>query len=137
MPYADRKKYSYKELLSAVDDVAEITGEKPCIGIMLFNQFSPKGQTLNYTNSVENILNIINELNPEKCRLSFCEYNSTEELGKAEEYSKEQANLLIEEAKNKGFEAKFFLHLVRKKERHVECLEEKNQNMVYRINGKS
>ena len=55
---------------------------------MLFNQFSPKGQTLNYTNSVENILNIINELNPEKCRLSFCEYNSTEELGKAEEYSK-------------------------------------------------
>lgn len=102
------KKYSYKELLSAVDDVAEITGEKPCIGIMLFNQFSPKGQTLNYTNSVENILNIINELNPEKCRLSFCEYNSTEELGKAEEYSKEQANLLIEEAKNKGFEAKFF-----------------------------
>ena len=102
------KKYSYKELLSAVDDVAEITGEKPCIGIMLFNQFSPKGQTLNYTNSVENILNIINELNPEKCRLSFCEYNSTEELGKAEEYSKEQANLLIEEAKNKGFEAKIF-----------------------------
>lgn len=100
--------YPYRELLRAIDDIVDISGEKPCIGIMLFNQFSPKGKEVNYTNSIENVMEIVNELDARKCRLSFCEYNISDELGDAEDYPRDMVNLLLREVQAKGFEAKFF-----------------------------
>ncbi|RGH94773.1 hypothetical protein DW708_08675 [Ruminococcus sp. AM27-11LB] len=100
--------YPYGEVIKAIDDISDITGEKPCIGIMLFNQFSPKSQRFNYTNSKKNVLDIINRLNPQKCRLSFCEYNSTDDLGKAEVYSRKEVEELLYEVQKRGFETKYF-----------------------------
>lgn len=75
---------------------------------MLFNQFSPKGKGFTYTNSVENVMKIIDMLDPHKCRLSFCEYNASEELGCAEAYPEDMLNYLLREIQTKGFEVKFF-----------------------------
>ena len=100
--------YPYRDLIYAIEDIVEISGEKPCIGIMLFNQFSPKGKGFNYTNSVENVIKIIDVLDPQKCRLSFCEYNASEELGNAKEYPEDMLDHLLREVKAKGFEVKFF-----------------------------
>ena len=100
--------YPYKELIKAIDDIVEISGEKPCIGIMLFDQFSPKGKNLKYTNSVENIMKIVDMLDSRKCRLSFCEYNISDELGNAKDYPENMRQLLLNAVHEKGFEAKFF-----------------------------
>lgn len=100
--------YPYRELINAIDDIVEISGEKPCIGIMLFNQFSPKGKGFNYTNSVENVMKIIDMLDPQRCRLSFCEYNASEELGNVNEYPEDMRQFLLREVRSKGFEVKFF-----------------------------
>ena len=100
--------YSYTESLSAIEDIVDISGEKPCVGIMLFNQFSPRGKELNYTNSIENVMNIINMLDARKCRLSFCEYNASDEIGSAKDYPSDMASLLLKEVQAKGFESKFF-----------------------------
>lgn len=100
--------YPFGEVLGFVNSVYDISGDKPCIGIMLFNQFNPKGTDITYTNSLDKVINTLRALNPKKCRLSFCEYNSSEDLGNAENYSKDDALRVLEVARNMGFEAKMF-----------------------------
>lgn len=100
--------YSYKESLHELSDIVNLTGEKPCVGILLFNRFQPKGTSIDYSNSLNNIKAILDELNPQKIRLSFCEYNSSEDLGSAEKYPE---SLILEIKKmvtERNFEAKFF-----------------------------
>ena len=75
---------------------------------MLFNEFCPKGSEFAYTNSLQNVIRILKCLDPEKCRLSFCEYNPSPELGSAEEYPHTQVTQLLDYALAMGFEAKSF-----------------------------
>lgn len=102
------KVYPYGESITALEDIVDISGEKPCIGIMLFHNFMAKGKNVNYTNSLDNVMEIIDTLDAKKCRLSFCEYNGSEEIGRAEIYSSEMAKKLLAEVQKKGFEAKLF-----------------------------
>lgn len=107
--------YPFNESLKALEDIAEILGEKPCVGIMLFNNFSPRGKEIQYTNSLENVMKIVNLLDPQKCRLSFCEYNKSDELGYAEEYNTIIANQILQKVRERGFEAKLFSSFGREK----------------------
>ena len=100
--------YPLNELISIINTVYDISQEKPCVGIMLFNQFSPKGKEFTYTNSLENVIEILERLDAKKCRLSFCEYNPSSELGSAEEYPSIKITQLLDHASAMGFEAKFF-----------------------------
>lgn len=100
--------FSYKESLEEINKIYDISGEKPCIGILLFNRFNPKGTTYHYSNTKEEILAIIRELNPDKCRLSFCEYNPSSELGEALLFPTELAQEILNTAQSEGFEAKLF-----------------------------
>ena len=109
------KLYPIEETVKKVNQVAEVSGEKPCVGIMLFNNFRPKGKTFSYTNSVEMVMEILKKLNPGKCRLSFCEYNSSDEIGEADEYPQELVGKLLETVREYGFEAKHFSSYGRKK----------------------
>lgn len=109
------KLYPIEETVKKVNQVAEVSGEKPCVGIMLFNNFRPKGKTFSYTNSVEMVMEILKKLNPGKCRLSFCEYNSSDEIGEADEYPQELVGKLLETVREYGFEAKHFSPYGRKK----------------------
>lgn len=101
--------YPFEESLNAMKDIVEITGEKPCIGIMLFNNFSPKAKSFEYTNSIENVMKIVEMLDPRKYRLSFCEYNSSDEISISDVYPNNTANQLLKMVQDKGFEAKLFL----------------------------
>ena len=100
--------YPLNEVISVVNTIYDINKEKPCIGIMLFNKFRPKGKEFAYTNSLENVIEILKQLDPQKCRLSFCEYNPSPELGNAEEYPSTKITQLLDYASTMGFEAKFF-----------------------------
>ncbi|MFR8313274.1 MAG: hypothetical protein ACLVBP_13530 [Ruminococcus sp.] len=55
------------------------------------------------------------KLNPGKCRLSFCEYNSSDEIGEADEYPQELVGKLLETVREYGFEAKHFHHMEEEK----------------------
>lgn len=102
------KIYPYKESIHELSDILDLTGEKPCVGILLFNHFQPNGTSIDYSNTLNNIKSILGELNPEKVRLSFCEYNSSEELGDAEIYSESSIIEIKNLVEERGFEAKFF-----------------------------
>lgn len=102
------KFYPYQETIREINEVFDITGEKPCVGIMLFQEFEPKSKAFKYTNSFEIIKNILLELDPKKCRLSFCEYNGIDDIATSRVYSKKDAKKIVQLAEDFGFEAKLF-----------------------------
>lgn len=102
------KLYSYQEVIPILNEIHDISGEKPCVGIMLFQDFKPYRKDFKYTNSYDEIKKILSELNPEKCRLSFCEYNESDDIGTAEIYQPDSAETIMNLANNLGFEAKVF-----------------------------
>lgn len=100
--------FPYYACIDNLNKVTEVSNEKPCIGVLLFNEYSPHGSLQPYTNSKENVLSILKELDPQKCRLSFCEFNSSPELGVSKEYPQEDANSVLQLARDEGFESKLF-----------------------------
>lgn len=108
--------YSFDESINLLNSIYDISGEKPCVGIMLFKEFHPKGKSFSYTNSLDEVRRTLRLLNPEKCRLSFCEYNSSQELGDAREYPANEAQQLLSFASDMGFEAKLFSSFGREKQ---------------------
>lgn len=103
------KRWSFKEVLHAMDDFYSVAGEKPCIGLMLFHQFSPRNNAgFSYSNDLKNIESILSHLDPRKYRLSFCTYNSSDDICTSEIYPPELAASILEYAQKLGFEAKLF-----------------------------
>lgn len=100
--------YSYKECIDVLNEIYDVTGEKPCVGIMLLKEFSPIGGDFIYTNTYQNVFEILSELNPEKCRISFCEYNESDDICSCGIYPEEEAKQLVILANQMGFEAKLF-----------------------------
>jgi adenine C2-methylase RlmN of 23S rRNA A2503 and tRNA A37 len=100
--------YSYKTVLQALDDIHAISGEKPCIGIMLFDHFYSHRNKVQYSNGFKEIKQILSELDPQKHRLSFCEYNPSDDICRASKYSSINAEKILLYAKELGFEAKLF-----------------------------
>lgn len=100
--------YSYKECINLLNEIYEITGEKPCVGIILFKEFSPIDNDFIYTNTYQNVFEILSELNPKKCRISFCEYNESDDICSCGIYLEEEARQLVALANQMGFEAKLF-----------------------------
>ncbi len=100
--------YPYKETLKELYKVKSITGEKPCIGILLFPEFSPNNQPITYSNNFDNIERILRELDPEKVRLSFSELNTNNDVGKAKKFDADFIMQINKLAENMGFESKYF-----------------------------
>lgn len=107
--------YPIRESIALMKDIRNKTGEKPCIGIMLFHNFTAKNKVHHYTNDISNVLPILELLNPDDFRLSFCEYNPIEEIGVSEPYGYDEAMKIIELVQERGFEAKYFSSFGREK----------------------
>lgn len=101
------KKINYNEVLSAMNDFVHITGEKPCIGIMLFKNYE-NGNDILYSNDIETIKHILNEIPPDKFRLSFCEFNGAYEIGNSQQFTCIESKEILNLSKELGFEAKLF-----------------------------
>ncbi len=100
--------YSYKLVLDQLDEIVDITGEKPCVGIMLFKNFIPKGKTMAYSNDIFHMQTIADELNPRRVRLSLCEFNASIDTGVSDGWDYEESQILKRVFENKGFEVKLF-----------------------------
>lgn len=102
------KKYPFPIVLGVMSDIQTLSGEKPCIGIMLFKDYFPYGSNQSISNELSEIKNILQHIDPEKFRLSFCEFNDSTDVGKTDKYSSEAALSVLEYALRKGYEAKLF-----------------------------
>ena len=102
------KLYPYQEVIKQLNGLYDITKEKTCVGIMLFWNYKDRGNYFNYSTTLENVMPILNILDPEKYRLSFCEYNSSNDLGTSQIYPRDEAERMLDAARIKGFEAKLF-----------------------------
>lgn len=100
--------YPYKKIIEAMSDIAVLTGEKPCLGIMLFNQFKPKETKWTYTNDCNIVRNMLTGIDPSKFRLSFCEYNDINDISSSKPYEENEGKKLLNLAQEMGFEAKMF-----------------------------
>lgn len=102
------RKYPFSQVLDIMSDVVTITGEKPCVGIMLFKDYSPKNTEFVYSNELIQVKNILSFIDPQKFRLSFCEFNKSSEVGDSGLYDSDTANTVLEYALEHGYEAKLF-----------------------------
>jgi len=96
-------RFPYKESLEALSEIATISSEKPCVGILLLNNFLPLNST-----HFDSVKQILSELNPEQFRLSFCEFNSSPDLGIFDTFETQQSEKILSYAQSIGFEAKLF-----------------------------
>ena len=106
MPIDSR--FSYRESLDALSEISGISGEKPCVGILLLNQFTPQNTGNTYTTDFDNVREILHELNPNQVRLSFCEFNGSQDLGTFDLYEETLSKKILKYAQGMGFEAKLF-----------------------------
>lgn len=102
------RRYPHSEILHLMNDIHEISGEKPCIGIMLLKNFCSKGSNHAYSNDFERVKQLLSELDSSKFRLSFCEFNTSNDICTSDMYCREDANRILLYAKSKGFDAKLF-----------------------------
>ena len=102
------KHWSYLESLYAMKDMYNLTGEKPCVGILLFNRFQPNSKRFSYSNKFDGIKKILAELDPQKYRLSFCTYNAADDICSCEPYPSDVADAVLSYAQEQGFDAKLF-----------------------------
>lgn len=100
--------YPLSDVLKQTDGVFDISGEKTCVGIMLFWHFRPRGIALDYSNTEKEVESLLNKLDPQKYRLSFCEFNPYPDLGEAEVYPSCETEKLLALSKEYNFEAKLF-----------------------------
>lgn len=107
--------YSYKQVLAQLDEIIDITGEKPCVGIMLFRNFVPKGKIDAYSNDICRMRTIADELNPQRVRISLCEFNASVDTGTSEVWDYEESHLMKKVFEDKGFEVKLFSSFGREK----------------------
>ena len=101
-------KYPYQDVLNAMNDIVDITGEKPCIGILLFKDYTPIESNYVYSNDLEKIDDILGIINPLKFRISFCEFNNSDDIGHSSSYNEIETNAILTYALSQGFEAKLF-----------------------------
>ena len=102
------KKYPYQQVLKHIDEIYGVSGEKPCVGIMLFNQYIPKGEIVDYSNNEEIMKKIAATLNPHTVRISLCEFNVSEDTGVSKFFDYDASKRLLDIFLNYGFEVKLF-----------------------------
>lgn len=138
--------YPIEDVVNVAKEVKEISGEKPCIGVMLFRNFSKHGLIEDYTTNKNEFKAILAMIDPSLFRISLCEYNPIKNLDSADEYPTEQMMELVAIARRYGFETKYFTSYGREKDtacgmlggKEPECvasakwkrLEEKAKKMV-------
>lgn len=101
-------KYPYQEVLNCLKEFSDLSREKVCIGMLLFQNFIPKKERCTFTTSINEIDVLLKNIDKEHFRISLCEYNTSSDVGYCEQFSKEKAIEYYDYIKNRGFEVKLF-----------------------------
>lgn len=100
--------YPIENVIKKLIKISEITEEKVCIGVLLLNNFVPKGGRESYSINKKEIERIVSLFNKDYFRFSFCEFNKSIEIGKADEFLENDANRLCDYVSNLGYDVKLF-----------------------------
>lgn len=100
--------YSHKEIIKRLPRIQELTGEKPCVGVLLFKDYCNGEAPKHYSTNDDEIERIAALLNPEVCRISLCEFNQCDNVGTNDEVTPEEAARLVQKLEDRGFEVKLF-----------------------------
>ena len=100
--------YSYKEVIQRLPRLYALTGEKSCVGVLLFKNYCNGSSTKSHYTDMKEIETIAAELDPAICRISLCEFNPCDSVGTNGEISPEEAAELTTMLEDKGFEVKLF-----------------------------
>lgn len=102
--------YPFEDVIKSLDRFHKITNQKPCISIILLNNFRPSdtqiGSGVQFITDEQHLDKILSKLDKDRHRLSLCELNSNN--GDNDPLSKENADKLLEYVTSKGFSAKLF-----------------------------
>lgn len=122
--------YSYQDFIHCCEDFYRVEKEKfgvvdkIGVGLLMFKKFVPSvraGEVApeSTTLDTEQLVMILNELNPEVFRIDLSDFNHTSVTEQSEEISNEEAHELLACAESMGFEAKIFSSFGR--DRHSGC----------------
>lgn len=100
--------YSHKEIIKRLPRIRELTGEKPCVGVLMFKDYCNGDAIKNYHTNEKEIVRIADLLDPEVCRISLCEFNQCDNVGTNAEVSPEEAACLVKKLEERGFQVKLF-----------------------------
>ena len=100
--------YSHREIIKRLPRIQELTGEKPCVGVLMFKDYCHADTPKHYCTNEEEIDRIASLLDPEVCRISLCEFNQCDNVGSNAEVSPEEAARLVRQLEGKGFQVKLF-----------------------------
>ncbi len=100
--------YPIENVIKKLIRISEITGEKVCIGLLLLNNFVPKGCRESYSMNEKEIKKIVSLFDKTFFRFSFCEFNESLEIGNADVFLESDVNRLCDYVSSLGYEAKLF-----------------------------
>lgn len=100
--------YRYTEIIKRLPRIQELTGEKPCVGVLMFKDYCNGSSPQHYSTNEEEIERIATLLDPDVCRISLCEFNACDNVGTNGEVSPEEASRLVTKLEDRGFQVKLF-----------------------------
>ena len=100
--------YSHKEIIKRLPRLRELTGEKPCVGVLMFKDYCNGDNPRHYFTNEEEIERIASLLDPGVCRISLCEFNQCDNVGTNADVSPEEASFLVKKLEDRGFQVKLF-----------------------------
>ncbi len=100
--------YGYREVIQRLNRLYKLTGEKSCVGVLLFKNYRNGASSKSHSTDMKEIATIAAELDPVVCRISLCEFNPCDSVGANGEINQEEAAELTAMLEDKGFEVKLF-----------------------------
>ncbi len=102
------KLYKFEDSVETLKNISNITKEKICLGVILFKNFKPKNITEEFSTDINTLKEILNLIDTDHFRFSFCEYNESMDVGMSKTFPTEEAEKINEYFKNNGYETKLF-----------------------------
>ena len=100
--------YPYREAVPQLRKISEASGEKVCLGMLLFKDFVPRGRGFCFTTTIGEIDEILTNIDPEHFRFSLCEFNSEQDLGNSSVVPFDAFETFKEHLLDLGYETKLF-----------------------------
>lgn len=100
--------YGHKQIIQRLPRIFELTGEKPCVGILMFKDYCNGDNPRHYSTDEAEIDRVTELLDPQVCRISLCEFNPCDNVGTNGDVTPEEAARLVEKLEKKGFQVKLF-----------------------------
>ena len=98
--------YEFKDMVGILKTIGDITEEKVCLGVLLFNDFRPKNSSKAISTNINSLKNLLDLIDIKHFRFSFCEYNHSKDLGESNLFPMHDAQKINDFFKNAGYETK-------------------------------